>query len=214
MPTLIASGTQAATISTEHTLVTDTSNRNYYCGVDLGAMQLGDVTEIRVYGILLSAGAERLLDYRVFANVQEEKIQRFGPYPENISIKYTLTQTAGTGRSYPWNLLDVLDNVYQAKIWLCDDDTGTTDRYEVVWHKNGQPVTSGITSPTIQVIKASDGTDLIASTAMTQIGATGLYKYDATGASRIVDGAAYIVKIQATIDGATRTWYQPLSRDT
>lgn len=102
---------------------------------------------------------------------------------------------------------------YQAKVWLTDDDTGTTDRYSIVWHKNGQPVTSGITSPTIQVIKIADGTDLVASTAMTQIAATGLYRYtEAT--NRIVDGVGYVVKVQATIDSATRTWYQACSRDT
>lgn len=103
-------------------------------------------------------------------------------------------------------------DTYQAKVWVFDDDAGANDRYACVWHKNGQPVTSGITSPTVQVIKASDGTDLVAVTAMTQIGATGLYKYD-EGTNRIVSGAAYVTKVQATIDSSTRTWYQPVGRD-
>jgi hypothetical protein len=107
-----------------------------------------------------------------------------------------------------------LDNfsVYQAKVDVVDDDGGTNDRYVTAWYKNSQPITSGITSPTIQVIKASDGTDLVASTAMTQIGSTGLYRKD-EGTNRLVDGAAYMAKVQATIDGATRTWYQPVGRD-
>jgi hypothetical protein len=104
-------------------------------------------------------------------------------------------------------------NTYQAKVWFFDDNGGTTDRYAVAWFKNGQPVTAGITSPTLQVIKASDGTDLIASSAMTQIGSTGLYKYDATSGERTASGAAYMAKVQATIDSATRTWYQPVGRD-
>jgi hypothetical protein len=104
-------------------------------------------------------------------------------------------------------------DVYQSKLWLFDDDTGTTDRYVVVWFKNGQPITSGITSPTIQVFKAADGADLVASTAMTQIASTGTYRKD-EATNRIVDGVAYIAKTQATIDAATRTWLQPVGRDT
>lgn len=101
---------------------------------------------------------------------------------------------------------------YQAKVHLLDDNTGTNDRYIVTWFKNGEPIVAGITSPTIQVIKASDGTDLIASTAMTQIATTGLYKKD-EATNRVVNGAAYIAKVQAIIDSATRSWYQPVGRD-
>ena len=39
---------------------------------------------------------------------------------------------------------------YQGKVWLYDDDAGTTDRYAVAWFKNGEPIFSGITSPTIR----------------------------------------------------------------
>lgn len=108
-----------------------------------------------------------------------------------------------------------LDNysTYQAKVDVVDDNAGTTDRYLVAYFKNGQPIVSGITSPTLQVIKASDGTDLVASGALTQIGSTGLYKRDTTTTSRMVDGAGYIAKVEATIDGSTRTWYQPIGRD-
>src|SRR5574341_747180 len=106
-------------------------------------------------------------------------------------------------------------DTYQAKVTLIDDDTGTNDRYLVVFYKNGQPyvVASGITTPTIQVIKASDGTDLVASTALTEISTLELYKKD-EAVNRIVDGAQYIAKITAIIDGVSRTWYQPIGRDT
>ena len=104
-------------------------------------------------------------------------------------------------------------NIYDAKVWLFDDDSGTTDRYVVHWLKNNQPIVAGITSPAINVVKASDGSDLIASTAMTQIASTGLYKYDATSGERVVSGAAYFAKVTATIDSATRTVYQPVGRD-
>lgn len=103
-------------------------------------------------------------------------------------------------------------DTYQAKVTLTDDDGGSADRYEVRWFKNGEVVTSGITSPTIQVIKSSDATDLVASVAMTEIGSLGKYKHTET-TNRIVDGATYDVKVQATIGGATREWSQPVSRD-
>lgn len=103
-------------------------------------------------------------------------------------------------------------DTYQAKVWLVDDDANSTDRYVAVWFKNSQPIVAGITSPTIQVFDAA-GTDLIASTAMTQIAATGTYNYDAVTTERAADGEVYIAKVTATIGGASRTWYQPVSRD-
>jgi len=111
-----------------------------------------------------------------------------------------------------WNGSAFNPDTYQAKVSLADDDNGAADRYIVIWYKNAQPVTSGITSPTIQVYNSA-GTDLIATSAMTQIGSTGTYRYTATGGERITDGVAYIALVQASIGGATRSWYQPISRD-
>jgi hypothetical protein len=110
------------------------------------------------------------------------------------------------------NLDSDLDS-YQAYIQLTDDDNGSADRYSATWFKNGEPITSGITSPTIQVIKDADGTDLIAVTAMTEVASQGHFRY-IESTNRIIDGVAYKVKIQATIGGATRTWGpKPISRD-
>src|SRR3972149_6972605 len=103
-------------------------------------------------------------------------------------------------------------DTYQAKVVLLDDDTGTNDRYLVTFFKNGEPITSGITSPTIRVIKASDGTDLIAVTALSEIGSLGMYQ-KAEATNRVVDGSGYVAKVQATIASATRTWLQPIGRD-
>jgi len=103
-------------------------------------------------------------------------------------------------------------DTYQAKVVLLDDDSGATDLYLVTYFKNGEPITSGITSPTIQIIKASDGTDLVASGALTEIGSLGMYKKAET-TNRVVDGSGYIAKVQATIASATRTWLQPVGRD-
>jgi hypothetical protein len=103
-------------------------------------------------------------------------------------------------------------SIYTAKVWMFDDDSGARDRYVAVWYKDGVPVVAGITTPLIQVIKLADGTDLVASTAMSEAGTTEMYYYN-EATNRMVDGAAYMVKITATIDGAARTWYQPCGRD-
>ena len=96
---------------------------------------------------------------------------------------------------------------------LCYIKDSTNDEYTIQWFKNGSPITSGITSPTIQVIKRSDGTDLIASSALTQVGSSGAYKYDASGGSRLADGDSAVVVLVATIDSASRTWRKVIGKD-
>ena len=85
------------------------------------------------------------------------------------------------------------------------------DEYTIIWRRNEPPVTSGITgTPTIQVQKRADGTDLIAQTAMTAI-STGVYKFDT--ATRLTAGEAALVTYKATIDGLERTWKVVVGRD-
>ena len=103
--------------------------------------------------------------------------------------------------------------VYHARVDLTIDTSNTQDEYTVQWYLNGAPVTSGVTVPTIQVINRVDGSDLIGSTAMAQIGTTAAYKYDATGAERMTAGEAVLIEVTATIGGSTRTWREVLSRD-
>jgi len=103
------------------------------------------------------------------------------------------------------------EDVYHADVFLTRDTLNSQDEYTVVWYKNGTPVTSGITLPTLQVVKRSDGTDLVASSTMTQIGSTGCYKLDST--TRLTSGEAAVAIITATIDAASRTWRRPVGRD-
>jgi len=100
---------------------------------------------------------------------------------------------------------------YQVKVWMVCDAAGGFDRYLAVFYKDSKPVTTGITNPQIQVIIASNGATLT-SGVMSQIGATGLYKRNES-AARMQLGAAYMVKVTATIDGTAVEWYQPMSRD-
>src|SRR3990167_940344 len=103
-------------------------------------------------------------------------------------------------------------DTYQCKVELIDDDGSGNDRYSVVFFKNGEPITSGITVPKITVIKDADGTTLIAEDDLTEVGGLGHYRYT-EGTDRVVSGAAYKAKITATIASATRSWFQPVGRD-
>lgn len=121
---------------------------------------------------------------------------------ESLTVDYAANGTMG----------EKLQDAYQAKVWMSDDNASLSDRYLVVWHRNGMPITTGITSPTIQIIQSSNGLNLLPVTAMTQIGATGTYKHEES-TNRIANGAGYLIKVSATIDGSVRTWFQPVSRD-
>lgn len=103
-------------------------------------------------------------------------------------------------------------DVYTMKVVLIDDNAGTADLWLVAFFKNGVPYTGTVTSPTIQVIKAADGTDLVASTALSQIGSTKHYK-KSEASNRVVDGSGYVAVIGATLGGSARTWSQPIGRD-
>ncbi len=103
------------------------------------------------------------------------------------------------------------ENIYHADVFLTRDTTNSRDEYTVHWYLNGIPITSGITVPTIQIVKRSDGTDLISATALTQIGTTGAYKLDTT--TRLASGEAALAVVVATIDGSSRTWRRTVGRD-
>lgn len=303
--TVFASGTQAATVTTEHFLSSPTSIGDYELQVDLSNMVAGDYVEIRVYKMVIAAGTARIADTYYFSGAQlaDDLIFKTPRWLNGITdanaIRFSLKQAYGTSRSFAWAVLRddtlapttagrTLDvsaggeagvdwanvgspttvvglsgttvktatdvetdtaniqtripgalvggrmdssvgavaanaiadaglstdlDTYQAKVDLIDDDAGATDRYVVAFFKNAQPVLAGITSPTIQVWKAADGTDLIASTALTEIGTTQTFRYNATTTARVASGAGYVAKVTATIDGATRTWVQVIGRD-
>jgi hypothetical protein len=110
VPTSVASGTQTATVTTEHTLATDTTGKTYVLVVDAGAMADGttpDLLELRIYTIVLTSGTERLAYIASFVGAQAEPQKYSVPVPADISIKVTLKQTQGTGRAFPWKLLSL-----------------------------------------------------------------------------------------------------------
>lgn len=105
------SGSQTAVIDTEHDLATLTAANVFTLAVDVSALTTGavaDVLEIREYGKARSADTERLLKTYTLVGAQAEALFETTPRVSPHHIRYTLTQTDGTGRAFPWA-------VYQAQ---------------------------------------------------------------------------------------------------
>ena len=104
--TIAASGTQSATVSTEHTLTTLTGPKTFTLHVDVNAMSHGtgtaDELELRIKTKVLSGGTERVTYYALFVGAQDIPIKISLPVPVPQTATVTLKQTAGTGRSFPW----------------------------------------------------------------------------------------------------------------
>jgi hypothetical protein len=99
------SGSQTATITTEHTLATVTDAGIYILMVDVNAMVGGatpDTLELRIYGKCRSSDTERLIDVHRLIGTQSAPLFRCASIVSPHSYKVTLKQTAGTGRAYPW----------------------------------------------------------------------------------------------------------------
>lgn len=107
MPTSQASGTQACVISTEHTLATITTAGTYVLSLNLNPLAAGDVIEARAYVKVLTGSTERVLYFDVWADAQptDDQVKFLVPIPTLFSCKFTLKQTAGTGRSIEWNAI-------------------------------------------------------------------------------------------------------------
>ena len=111
MPVLEASGTQTATVGTEHTLATLTTNKTFVLVVDTAtltqAATVADVLELRVYTTVLTAGVSRVAYFASYVSNQAMPQKISIPIPSDISAVFTLKQTAGTGRAFPWKVLSI-----------------------------------------------------------------------------------------------------------
>ncbi len=106
-----ASGTQTATVTTEHTLSAPNAVGVYTLHVDTTAMAAGDVLELRVYQMILYDGGARGAYFMAYYGVQpvDDAIKISVPIANELivsnSLMFTLKQTFGTGRAYPWKVL-------------------------------------------------------------------------------------------------------------
>lgn len=100
-------GTQPAVINTEHTLHIDTNAKTFVLEVDTSNLANGEVVELRVYKKVLSTGAHVLFQLATIAQAQANGIPGKVSIPTAslYSIQFTLKQTAGVGRNFPWNVI-------------------------------------------------------------------------------------------------------------
>jgi hypothetical protein len=106
-----ASGTQTATIGTEHTLDDVALAGTYTFHVDTSNMAAGDAVELRIYQIVLTGGTrqvaymQRYLDAQPTDDIIKVSVPISNELTDAGSLRFSLKQTAGTGRAYPWKVL-------------------------------------------------------------------------------------------------------------
>lgn len=101
----VASGTQAATVNTEHSLTQQTGVGIYVLKVDTAAMQAGDTLVLRLKDKVLSTGTSRITQEVTLTGVQAVPNWRSEPIPSEVEVIATLLQSEWTSRSFPWKLL-------------------------------------------------------------------------------------------------------------
>jgi hypothetical protein len=106
-----ASGTQTATVTTEHQLADVNVAGVFTFHVDTNAMAANDVLELRVYQMELTSGASRVLFMQQYYGVQlADDLQKVSlpignDLTDSTSLRFSLKQTFGTGRAFPWKVL-------------------------------------------------------------------------------------------------------------
>jgi hypothetical protein len=101
--TEITSGTTLAD-GTEQTLDTRSAAGTYLIAVDLSAMVSGDVVTLRVKDKVLSGGSAVTAFEQTYRGAQTEDVVYSEPVPAAHGTVFTLQQTAGTNRSFPWSV--------------------------------------------------------------------------------------------------------------
>ena len=104
---LEASGTQAATVTTEHTLATVATEGTFVLYVDTAAMVLIDEVELRIKTKILSGGTTREFLLETYTHIQGQPIKASIPVNSDQEVVFTLKQTLGTSRSFPWKVVSL-----------------------------------------------------------------------------------------------------------
>jgi len=105
------SGTQTATVTTEHTLLDVAVAGVFSFHVDTINMVAGDVLQLRIYQIILTGGTRRVAYFTEYIDAQnaDDLIKISVPVANELtdaaSLRFTLKQSAGTSRNFPWKVL-------------------------------------------------------------------------------------------------------------
>jgi hypothetical protein len=106
------SGSQTAVINTEHVLnatTPETTDGIFQFVVDIDAMAVGDTTELRIKEKCRTGDTQRTILTSVLLNdpSADSNLWVSPSYLLMHGWDFTLKQTAGTGRAYPWSIRKV-----------------------------------------------------------------------------------------------------------
>lgn len=107
MATEKTSGTQSATVTTEHTLATVTDAGTYVLAVDVSNLANGDELELRAKEKVLTGSTAAQSVYAAYAHAQTNSVVHLLPVASPHEVAFTLKQTAGTGRSFDWSVREL-----------------------------------------------------------------------------------------------------------
>lgn len=111
VPTVYASGTQTATVGTEHFLSSPNVAGVFTFHVDTINMANGDILEIRIYQMVLTGGTQRVVFFHGYyaAQATDNAIKVSVPITNELTdtnaLRFSIKQTFGTGRAFPWKVL-------------------------------------------------------------------------------------------------------------
>ncbi len=106
-----ASGTQSATVTTEHFLSSPNQAGVFTLHVDLVNMVAGDMVELRIYQMVLTGGTQRVAYIASFQGAQPAdaliavSVPISNELTDTNSLRFSLKQTLGTSRNFPWKVL-------------------------------------------------------------------------------------------------------------
>ena len=101
------SGSQAATVTTEHFLGTDpdTTAGIFQFLVDLSVLARGDSLEIRIYEKINDSGdTAQQMHMFPFNNEQDSDLWISPSFMLLIGWRFSIKQTVGTGRTFQWSI--------------------------------------------------------------------------------------------------------------
>lgn len=105
------SGTQSATVTTEHFLANVNEAGVYTFHVDLVNMVALDAVELRVYQMVLTGGTQRVAYLMTFQGAQPTdaliaiSVPISNELTDTNALRFSLKQTLGTSRDFPWKVL-------------------------------------------------------------------------------------------------------------
>lgn len=102
-----SSGTQTATIGTEHSLAASTTAGTFVLAVDISNLAADEVLELRLKIKVLTGGTIRVTEMNSIRGpaAADGMIYRSVPVSGIWGCTATLKQLNGTGRSFDWSLL-------------------------------------------------------------------------------------------------------------